>query len=489
MVKRIYRFENREERDQYSFAEDTKGMPYHADVQHLFRSLNSLIRGEQQGLLDKNGYVAALDGPYGAGKTTAARTLMHELIKSEDADKISEIYHTFLPFNNPNEAIAVFLNKLAERLWREHFADIRSDIQQFILEVSPESRYEASVSLGGFSVSWPITSRASSYDGVRGSITNKLARAVEANKTIVIILDDLDRLEPYQIVAIMRMVEKLRELPRVIIILPIYKQIIKNAFTGQLGIDASIGSALLRKLIDFEIKISNRQSDLERVFKKELHKYSSGTGDLTSGQLDLCWSILLHNVVIAEAYDLISREKSGGQEKWVILKRSPYLTYIRDIFKDHISDYRSRVEPYPAHYLNANNDPVWAQLGLHYKAFVGMNNNGDGPTQLAEMRNVDNVMKLITTDEHVVADLKAGSGWPAFNKKREEKSSEPALTNFFLPILKAQKADETLLTDTYKLRDMSILARSIGGSRKLPTALKDTGKLYQLIKDEFDNFR
>ena len=488
MVKRIYRFENREVRQEYSFAEDTKGMPYHPDVQHLFRSLRSLIKGEQRSLLDKNGYVVALDGPYGAGKTTAARTLLKELVKSEDKDKISAIDHTFLPFNNPNEAIAVFLNKLAEKLWRERFADIRSDIQQFILEVSPENRYEASVSLGGLSISWPIT-RGNSYDGVSQAIIDKLHKAISTGRTVVIILDDLDRLEPHQIVAIMRMVEKLRELPRVIIILPIYKQIIKNAFTGQLGTDASIGSALLRKLIDFEIKISNRQSDLERVFKKELHKYSASTGDLTGGQLDLCWNILLHNIIIAEGYDLISKERNDGQEKWAILKRSPYLTHIRDIFNDHINNYRTRVEPYPAHYLNANNDPVWAQLGLHYKAFVGMNDNGDGPTQLAEMRNVDNVMKLITADEHVVADLKAGSGWPAFNKKREEKSSEPALTNFFLPILKAQKADETFLTDTYKLRDMSILARSIGGSRKLPTALKDTGKLYQLTKDEFDNFR
>ena len=488
MVKRIYRFENREVRPKYSFAEDTKGMPYHADAQHLFRSLLSLIKGEQQSLLDKNGYVIALDGPYGAGKTTAARTLLNELVTVEGKDKAIELDHTFLPFNNPNEAIAVFLNKLAEKLWRERFADIRSDIQQFILEVSPENRYEASVTLGGLSVSWPL-SRGNSYDGVSQAIIDKLHKAVLTGRTAIIILDDLDRLEPHQIVAIMRMVEKLRELPRVIIILPIYKQIIKNAFTSQLDIDGSIGSALLRKLIDFEIKISNRQSDLERVFKNELYKYSSSTGDLTNEQLDLTWNILLHNIIIAEGYDLISKDHSGGQEKWAILKKSPYLTRIRDIFSDHVNDYRNKVEPYPTHYLDSNNDQVWAPLGVHYRAFVRMNENGDGPTQLAEMRNTDNVMKLITTNQNVVADLKIGRGKPPFDKRIEEKSSEPALTHFFLPILKAQKTDETFLTDTYKLRDMSILARSIGGSRKLAAALKDTSKLYQLIKDEFDNFR
>lgn len=489
MVKRIYRFENREVRENYSFTEDTKGMPYHGDAQHLFRSLRSLIKGEQQSLLNTNGYVIALDGPYGAGKTTAARTLLKELVKSEGKENIVEIDHTFLPFNNPNEAIAVFLNKLAEKLWRERFADIRSHIQQFILEVSPENRYEASVNLGGFSLSWPIINRENSYNGVSQAIIDKLFKAVRSGRTVVIILDDLDRLEPHQIVAIMRMVEKLRELPRMIIILPIYKKIIKNAFTVQLSIDTSTGSALLRKLIDFEIKIGNRQSDLERVFKKELHKYSLSTQDLTNEQLDLGWNILLHNIIIAESYDLISRGNISEQEKRAIIKKSPYLTHIRDIFRDHINDYRNRVEPYPAHYLNANNDAVWAQLGYHYKAFVEMNNNQDGPTQLAEMRNTDNVMKLITTDEQVVSNLKTGSGWPSFNKKREEKSSEPALTNFFLPILKAQKNDETLLIDTYKLRDMSILARSIGGNRRLAAALKDPGKLYQLIKDEFDNFR
>lgn len=488
MVKRIYRFENREAREDYSFAEDTKGMPYHPDVQHLYRSLRSLIKGEQQSLLDKSGYVVALDGPYGAGKTTAARTLLRELIKGEEVNKITYIDHTFLPFNNPSEAIAVFLNKLAEKLWRERLADIRSDIQQFILEVSPENRYEASVSLGGLSISWPI-SRGNSYDGVSQAIIDKLQKAVKAGRTVVIILDDLDRLEPHQIVAIMRMVEKLRELPRVIIILPIYKQIIKNAFTGQINIDASIGSALLRKLIDFEIKVSNRQRDLERVFKKELHKYSSSTGDLTSAQLDLSWNILLHNVIIAEGRDLISKETGDGQEKWAILKKSPYLAQIRSTLADHLDEYRSPTKPYPAQFLNSRNTPVWAPLGLQYRAFVSMNDKEDGPAQLAEMRNTASVMKPISTDEQVIADLKGGGAWPPFDTKQEEKNSEPALTHFFLPILKAQKTDESFLTDTYKLRDMSILARSIGGSRKLAAALKDTGKLYQLIKEEFDNFR
>lgn len=489
MARRIYRFEDRDISRPYSFSQDTKGMPYHGDLRHLFESLRSLIKGEQQGLLDKNGYVIALDGPYGAGKTTAARSLLGEL-KIAEGDRLHDLYHTFLPFSNPSEAIAVFLNRLAEELWRNRLADIRREIQQFILEVTPENRINASVSLGGLSLSWPIVSSRNSYDGVIDSIILKLSKIKNLSQTIMITLDDLDRLEPNQVVAIMRMVEKLRDLPRVIIILPIYKNVIKDAFTDQLKLDASTGAALLRKLIDYEIKISNRQNDMERVFKKELLKYSKADG-LTLGHQDLCWNILLHNIIIAEAYDLISKEKQGGQEKWAILRSSQYLTQLREIFTLHIRGrHRTSTGPYLTHSLNPNDSSKahWVPLGYTYRSFVEMIDNTDGPAQLSEMRNSENVMKLITTDKDLAEKYKKSEDIGEFSKDVEAKNSEPALTNFFLPILRSQK-EESFLTDNYKLRDMTILARHIGGNRKLDTALKDVGSLFDLIRGEYDNFR
>lgn len=462
-------------------------MSYNTNLQHLHRSVRSLIKGEQQSLLDKNGYVISLDGPYGAGKTTAARSLVWELRRSNEG-KVHDIYHTFLPFSNPNEAIAVFLNRLAEDLWRNRLADIRSDIQQFILEVTPENKINVGISIGGLSLSWPMAHTRNSYNGVVESIIRKLSKIKKLNKTIVITLDDLDRLEPNQIVAIMRMVEKLRDLPRIVIVLPIYKKVIRDAFTDQLKIDVPTGAALLRKLIDYEVKVSNNQSDMERIFKKELLRCSIDD-DLTPAHQELSWGILLHNIIVTEAYSLISSEKNGGAEKWAILKKSPYLTKIREIFSAQLNISPRLVEPYLTHYIDPDDGKEkWAPLGYTYASFVEMGNNFDGPSQLLDMRNRNNVMKLITTNKELAERYKKSRIKEDFNKVTEADGNEPALTNFFLPILKDQKT-EGFLTDNYKLRDMTILARHIGGSRRLTAALKDTGKLFDLINEEYDNFR
>lgn len=484
MARRVYRFENRDAERPYSLAQDTKGMPYYGDLRHLIASLQSLMKGEQQSLLDKNGYVIALDGPYGAGKTTAARTLLCELAEAGDG-RILNIYHTFLPFNNPTEAISIFLTRLAEILWRHKFADIRGDIQQFILEVTPENRYEASVSLGGLSFTWPVFGAKSSYENVGQSISDKLSRACQQNRTVVIVLDDLDRLEPNQIVAIMRMVERLRNLPRVIIVLPFYKDIIKKAFITQLDIDTSIGSTLLRKLVDYEIKISNRQSDMERIFKNELAK-NSPREEITHEQQDICWNMLLHNIIIAESYDLIAKEKSDEYNMSATLQKSPYLTELQRLFLSHVDDYRSRVEPYLVQTTESNGELAWAPIGHSFRSFANLSSSVNGPAQLAILRNTDTVMKPVATDNETIMAYKSTGNLQIFN---ERVSSEPALFNLFLPLLKAQKDEEGLFIDNYKLRDMSILARHIAGSRKLTAALKDPARLYTLVRETYDNFR
>lgn len=492
MTERIYRFEERKEPNFFlgdsgratSSFEDIKEMSCYGSMQHLASSLDSLIKeyGTQRKGFDQFGYLIAIDGSYGAGKTTAAEALRDELHRAHGT-KITSLYYSFLPFSNPNEAIGVFLSIFGEKLWRLGIADIRDDIQQFILEVTPDAEQpKATMGIGAASVTWSLRKNKPSYETAIQRIANKMSGLIQSNTTLVVILDDIDRLEPQQIVALVRMAEKLRKIPRMITIMPIYKDVVRGAFSKQLEVSPPNSAALLRKLIDFEIKIQNQQKDLEGIFKKAV----SDNLDKRPKKdfLDKCWYILLHNILIAEAYDLV-KDLPGGKEKIVALERSPYIKELRRIFDLHIRNSR-RTEPYLTEFGNRQ---YFAPLGMHYEIFRDMNDEEMGPRQLSEIRNHNNVMKLVLNDSDAIGKFKSGTDYPTFDASLEQKSSEPALTSFFIPTLQKFSRNEPLLINNYKLRDMAILARAITGSRKFDATTKDDGRLYDLIREEYDDFR
>jgi hypothetical protein len=467
---------------------DLARLPYGTVLKHLERSLRDLISGRQQDKLDKSGYVISLDGPYGAGKTTAANALIHDL-DSHFSEKLLHIERSFLPFSNPSEAIASFLGEMAEQLWRRGFTDVRNEIQQFILEVTPAPQHiSAGLNIGPLNLTWPL--KRGILDGTNSSdsIADKLSKVASAGKTIMITIDDLDRLEPEQIVALMRMVERLRALPRIIIILPMYKKIVTQAFVKQFNINASEGPALLRKLIDYEVKISNQQQDMKRVFVDTLNRSGVSTVSYyASWVTDLCWHILLHNIVIAEAASLVEQEENGGAEKVAIIRRSPYLARLQDMFNAQLADNRD-VEPYMTLYTGGARNR-FQPIGYQYQALHDMGDKILAPRQLAEMRNVNNVMMKVTTDQKLVEDFHNGAPAPLFDPSIEAASHDIALTNLFIPMLLAGSEPEPLLTENYKLRDMAILARRIRGNRKFSASIDNMEELYKIIKQEFDDFR
>jgi hypothetical protein len=286
----------------------------------------------------------------------------------------------------------------------------------------------------------------------------------------------------------MRLVEKLRALPRVIIVLPIHKNIVAKAFQGCLKIDASESPAFLRKLTDREIKIYNRLEDMKRVFEQEL-RIRSNLGGYPMNTLS--WYILLHNIVIAEAYDQVKEDHGGGREKLEIFwSRSEYLSNLRELFLQHHAD---RITSPDALFLSEfTQDRMhnFVPIGKQYKYLVNMENSFYSPRQLAEMRNHDNVMKKIITDQSTVDKAWAhNSKITGYNAEVERQGKyELALTKLFIPFLEKSK-NESFLTDNYKLRDMILLARGIKGNAQFVESSQDVGLLYTLVRKVYDDFR
>lgn len=202
---------------------DLKGLGYEQDLPQVVYSIIDLIHGSQKEKLDKRGYVIAFNGLWGSGKTTATWAVINEvketLKANKNVEKVEVIDKEFLLFGNSSEAISAFLREFAHKLWTAGFIDVRDDIEQFILEVTPanDSNYMVTAGAGPFSISRPIKLKAK--DVTYDIIKTKFLRLAGSQKVVILVLDDLDRLKPKEIVQLMRMVEKLRKIPRIVIIL------------------------------------------------------------------------------------------------------------------------------------------------------------------------------------------------------------------------------------------------------------------------------
>jgi len=291
----------------------------------------------------------------------------------------------------------------------------------------------------------------------------------------------------------MRMVEKLRSLPHVIIVLPIYKRVITEAFAGVLGVSSDNAATFLRKLTDFEVSVDSNLELLKDIFIKDFNANEVVIAGMPIAEL--CWYILLHNIVIREALERFNTDEKADIRKAFEIGQSPYLHRIKNLFSSHrniTSQGYDKVRAYPSHFGEQAGDQYnefFVPLGIHYQS-IG-NADSDSSTtaiQLSEMRNKDNVMKLITTDGETEQSMHQ-PGRITFSSDTEAKSSAPALTELFIPLLK-ESNEEPLVTDNYKPRDILDISRRIQGNHVLDLKSdSDLSELYLTERAAYDRYR
>ena len=477
---------------------DLKGMGYEQDLPQVVDSLIDLLHGKQKEKLDKRGYVVALNGLWGSGKTTATWAVINEIKKTlaanNNEEKIEVVAKEFLLFGNASESIASFLREFAHKLWTAGFVDVRDDIEQFILEVTPanDSNYMVTAGAGPLSISRPIKLKAKdiTYDVIK----TKFLKLAGSHKVVVLVLDDLDRLKPEEIVQLMRMVEKLRKIPRIIIILPVYQAIITEAFKAELNLSPVAAPTFVRKLIDYSVNLTNGLSDLKTLFEshftaEDVDAYREKLEGVSVG--DMCWWILLHVLITHEAVDFIEQASDGNKAAQTAFSNnsSPYLNKLRYLIDRHNGDIRrleAEIKILPTHFVD-NNTELFRPWGQHYQFLMSGKPAEDALVQLREISNVDNVMMQICTDPDVEARVRSGEQI-TFEADKLEQNHTIALREVFINTLQ-QSGDEPYMTSKYKLREVDQLARLVR-SKLNPNAEGDAlANVYEAVKKSFIEFQ
>ncbi|UQA61762.1 KAP family P-loop NTPase fold protein [Polyangium aurulentum] len=204
-------------------------------------------------------FVIGIVGPWGSGKTSILNLVEEEL--GEDSSQLFLWFNPWL-FAGHKELVAHFFHEVAAQLRDKDRGELR-DIWRGFEGYSRLLRPLRAVS---------GVERESSTDAREPSVRRQrelLEEALEkAPKRLVIVLDDLDRLEDDEIRDVMRLVRLLADFPNTIYLLSYDQKRVVEALGGE-----ERGRAYLEKIVQTVHQVPEiRPSEIRRVLEKSVHK-------------------------------------------------------------------------------------------------------------------------------------------------------------------------------------------------------------------------
>jgi len=485
-------------------------------------NLFQLIAGSQHAKLESHGFVIVINSSWGAGKTTAVRALVKDLkVRSKGKRTIMSMEYSFLPFGNVNESIADFIHSLSERLWKEHWLDMRTEARYVIASATPadDTKYQVGLNAGIFTANIERGWKKSPTDSNEDRLYNRFKTLAKKKRTIIVTIDDIDRLQPDEMVAVLRLVEKLRKLPNLLIVMPVHKTIVANAVRESLGLERQVDAqTFLRKATDAEFSINNTLTTLKNVFldgwedidndsdlieliQKDPRAAQSQTlqDESTRSISTLCWYALLHISILEEAITDIAENSSAGEGNAVARVFTPeYSEYLTDI-KNLLAESRNRkdyIYPVSNDRIDANDPtkrtPTMLSAGQS-EEYQPLTEHGAGnvPQHLKLLaQKVDYNDKATYMDQGLIDSLKGGG--TVDNVSQYDGSARYILLELFMPRL-ITTSYEPFITENlhgyYKLRDIKELSQRMRSKIKNLHRVDKNDPHYNIVKLIFKTAR
>ena len=208
----------------------------------------------------EHGFTVALTGEWGSGKTSVLNMVAEAL--EDDKDKIAVLRFNPWLFNGTNDLITLFFRELSAQLgqnelWKlKKVARVFTALGQVLAPLSPvPGTTEAAKLAADKAEDWI---QQPSLRGRRNQLEDALEKS---DARIVVLIDDIDRLEPLEIRELMRLIRLTSDLPNIVFLLAFDRQRVAKS----LDQDEVEGAKYLDKIIQINYNIPDiRKSILER---------------------------------------------------------------------------------------------------------------------------------------------------------------------------------------------------------------------------------
>lgn len=261
----------------------------------------------------KDGLVIGLFGKWGTGKTSVINMTINEISKLENNHESQPLIMKFSPWNysDKDNLISLFFQSIKNKIEIQGNEDLKNKVGKALSDYSGAFDALSLVPVVGSGVAAVLKTLAQAQgtnlmqvadlDKTKEVLENAL---INANRKIIIVIDDIDRLTNSQIRDVFQLVKQVADFPNVIYILAMDREIVRSALTEVHNID---GNEYLEKIIQVPF-------ELPELRKSKLH-------DILFYKLDQIINALPYEVVLDKSY-------------WNNIFRNcvePYIKTLRDV--------------------------------------------------------------------------------------------------------------------------------------------------------------
>lgn len=225
----------------------------------------------------KDGLVIGLFGKWGTGKTSVINIAENEILKFSEKDENKPIIMRFAPWNysDKDNLISLFFQSLKNKIDVQDNEQLKKKVGKALSDYSGAFDAFSIIPLVGSGVAAILKTIAQAkganlmqnidLDQARENLERAL---VDANKKIIIVIDDIDRLTNSQIRDIFQLVKQVADFPNVIYVLAMDRDVVRSALTEVHNID---GNEYLEKIIQIPFELpALRKSKLHDIFFSKL---------------------------------------------------------------------------------------------------------------------------------------------------------------------------------------------------------------------------
>jgi len=243
------------------------------DDKYGFSAIASKLASGVAAAVGGDGIVIGIEGPWGSGKTTLLNLLEKEL-KRQNAEHFHVVKIAPWMSGDQTNLVDALLSPIAEilerakkeksRFWsRDKGRDLAEMMSRYSIRtgrlLAPIARFAGNFIPGASIAAEAIDvgSGVLSNFGREATLTDLKARIAtalsEGETNFVVIIDDLDRLDPSQVVEVVRLVRSVADFPKIAYILCYDRSVLSHALQNGLGVPN--GDEFLQKIVQLTFAI------------------------------------------------------------------------------------------------------------------------------------------------------------------------------------------------------------------------------------------